>query len=186
MTDTPPPSRGPGIPVPELIRAGGGETLVVITPLAVKVRPDQVQCRMEIHEQELPPQVLIPPHRHDRQDQWSYVVSGRLGCLVGTEEHTLGPGDAIWRPAGLPHAIWNPGPGPAVMLEMSTPGDQIMRFFAEIDELTRSGAATQERITQLAAPYGITYLDDLRRQLEARHAVSAAAGQWRLAGRGAG
>jgi uncharacterized cupin superfamily protein len=174
------------VTVPELIRSGDGDSLLVITPLAVKVRPGQTHCRAEIHEQQIPPRVLIPPHRHDHQDQWSYVVSGQLGCLVGTEEHILGPGDCIWRPAGIPHAIWNPGPATAVMLEVSTPGDQIMQFFAEVDELTRSGQLTQERMAQLAAPYGITYFSDLQRDLETRHAVSPAAGQWQTTGQGVG
>jgi mannose-6-phosphate isomerase-like protein (cupin superfamily) len=176
--------RRPGAALAEFIPAGEGDSLTVITPLTFKVRPGQTHSRMEIHEQTIPPGVLIPPHRHEHQAQWTYVVSGRLGCRVGDEEYTLNPGDSIWRPQRITHALWNTGPAPVVMLETSTPADDIMGFFAAVDELTRSGRLTQERVAQLAAPYGITYDEAMRRQLETRYAVSAAGGQWLTARQG--
>jgi len=45
-----------------------------------------------------------PPHVHDHESV-IYVVRGRIKTVIGTETHTLGPGDACRHPAGEPHGV---------------------------------------------------------------------------------
>jgi len=56
-----------------------------------------------------PPDALI---RHGGQE-YAYVLSGRLGLLVGFEEYDLGPGDSIVFDAQKPHRLWAIGTKPA-------------------------------------------------------------------------
>jgi mannose-6-phosphate isomerase-like protein (cupin superfamily) len=132
----------------------------------------------ELHEQPVPPGVLVVPHTHARQDQISVVTAGTLGVLVGDEEFVAPAGSCVLRPRGVVHALWNASTEPARMIEVSSPGAGIEEFFRRFTDLTVAGAATSSAIAKLARPYGITYRPDLAPGLEKRHGVSAGAGWW--------
>ena len=55
---------------------------------------------------------IAPLHVHHADDECWYVLDGRLGFFVGDEELEAGPGDAVFVPAGVPHAYWNAQDGP--------------------------------------------------------------------------
>jgi mannose-6-phosphate isomerase-like protein (cupin superfamily) len=133
----------------------------------------------ELHEQPVPPGVLVVPHTHAHQDQISLVTAGTLGVLVGDEEFVAPVGSCVLRPRGLVHALWNAGPEPARMIEVSSPGVGIEEFFRRFTDLTVAGGATSSAIAELARPYGITYRLDLAPALEERHGVSAGGGWWK-------
>jgi hypothetical protein len=49
----------------------------------------------------MPPRALAAPlHRHSREDEYSYVLEGRVGALLGDEEVFGEAGDLISSPAG--------------------------------------------------------------------------------------
>jgi len=50
---------------------------------------------------------IAPLHVHHADDECWYVLEGRLGFRIGDEEVEAGPGDAVFAPAGMPHAYWN-------------------------------------------------------------------------------
>ena len=52
---------------------------------------------------------LFWPHIHVNEDQVIVVLSGELGVRVGDEEWTASAGETVYRPKGLPHAVWNSG-----------------------------------------------------------------------------
>jgi mannose-6-phosphate isomerase-like protein (cupin superfamily) len=147
-------------------------------PLIFKALSAWTGGAYELHEQPIRPGVLVAPHQHENQDQVSYVVSGTLGFLVGSEEFEAPAGSFIWRPRQITHALWNSGQQEARMIEISSPGTEIEEFFNRFGKLTEAGGATADAIRNLAAPYGISY--DLSRipDLEARHNVSAGGAWW--------
>ena len=55
---------------------------------------------------------IAPLHVHHADDECWYGLDGRLGFLVDGEEVEAGPGDAVFVPAGTPHAYWNAEEGP--------------------------------------------------------------------------
>ena len=101
------------IPAPPVVIEPGGGDLIHMGALAVffKVVSAQVGGACELHEQPIPPGTLVAPHTHDRQDQVSYVLEGTLGFRVGFADVEVPAGGAIFRPRGVPHAVWNAGPG---------------------------------------------------------------------------
>lgn len=155
-----------------LIESGG-------MPVTLKVSPGMCEGRLMLHEQDIPPGMLVPAHLHEQAAQFSIVTEGTLCVLVGRDVYTLVTGAFVWRPAGMVHAVWNPDrERPARQIEGSLPGNQMLGFFEDFEALTRSGHLTPAALAQVAAPYGTFYDEDLTRQLEQDHQVSARGG-WR-------
>jgi mannose-6-phosphate isomerase-like protein (cupin superfamily) len=108
--------------------------------------------RLSVVEHTLPPHVLAGPlHYHTREDEYSYVLEGRLGALLGHQEVFAGPGDLVFKPRGEWHTFWNPGDTPTRILELITP--------AGLEDLFRElGAPGVEMdpasLPALAARYG--------------------------------
>jgi len=101
----------------------------------------------------LPPQALAAPlHRHSREDEYSYVLEGRLGALLGEEEVFGEAGDLIFKPRGQWHTFWNAGDVPARILEIISPGG-FEEAFREIDAVGE--AMNPEIMTEIAARYGV-------------------------------
>ena len=69
-----------------------------------------------------PRALAAPLHRHSREDEYSYVLEGRVGALLGDEEVFGETGDLIFKPRGQWHTFWNAGDTPARILEMISPG----------------------------------------------------------------
>ena len=83
-------------------------------------------------EHPMPPRALAAPlHRHSREDEYSYVVEGRVGALLGDEVVYGEPGDLIFKPRGQWHTFWNAGDEPARLLEFVSPGG-FEGYFEEI------------------------------------------------------
>ena len=62
-----------------------------------------------------------PLHLHHREDEALYVLDGELRCRLGDQELTAGPGQLIFGPRELAHAI-KAGPSGARALVLLTPG----------------------------------------------------------------
>jgi mannose-6-phosphate isomerase-like protein (cupin superfamily) len=97
-----------------------------------------------------------PLHRHANEDEYSYVLEGRVGMQLGDETLEAGPGDLVLKPRGQWHAFWNPGDEPTRMLEIISPAG-FERYFAEIAPLMPPNSAEpdQERLGEIRARYGL-------------------------------
>jgi mannose-6-phosphate isomerase-like protein (cupin superfamily) len=95
-----------------------------------------------------------PLHRHSREDEYSYVLEGRVGALLGDEVAVGGPGDLIFKPRGQWHTFWNAGDEPARLLEIISPAG-FEQYFAELVDLGGSTRAAPEDLRALAARYGL-------------------------------
>jgi mannose-6-phosphate isomerase-like protein (cupin superfamily) len=91
--------------------------------------------RFALVEHTIAPRTLAAPlHTHRNEDEYSYVVSGRMGAIVGDEVVDAGPGEFVAKPRGIPHAFWNAGDEPAVVLETISPGG-FEQYFADLAPL---------------------------------------------------
>ena len=102
---------------------------------------------------EMSPRALAAPlHRHNREDEYSYVLEGRMGALLGEEVLEAGPGDLVFKPRNQWHTFWNAGDEPARLLELiSPPGFE--NYFREMGELVADGPPDPERRAAIAAKY---------------------------------
>ena len=109
--------------------------------------------RFALVEHPMGPHALAAPlHRHNREDEYSWVIEGRVGALLGDEVMVGGPGDVIFKPRGQWHTFWNAGDEPARILEIISPAG-FERFFGELVDLGGVAAAEPELLTDLCARY---------------------------------
>jgi mannose-6-phosphate isomerase-like protein (cupin superfamily) len=106
-------------------------------------------------EHPMPPRALAAPlHRHTHEDEYSYVLEGRMGALLGDEVLEAGPGDLVFKPRNQWHTFWNAGDEPARILEIISPAG-FEQYFAELVEVGGSRAAEGRDLGALAQHYGL-------------------------------
>jgi len=106
-------------------------------------------------EHPLRPRALAAPlHRHSREDEYSYILRGRVGALLGEEVVFGGPGDLIYKPRGQWHTFWNAGEEDASLLEIISPAG-FENYFEELIALFSDGKPEPEKIAPIAARYGL-------------------------------
>src|SRR6266705_2294928 len=90
--------------------------------------------------------LAAPLHRHTREDEYSYVLQGSVGALLGDAVAIGKPGDLIFKPRNQWHTFWNAGDEPARILEIISPAG-FENFFRELVDL---GGVTQAQPQVLA------------------------------------
>lgn len=111
-------------------------------------------------EHPMPPRALAAPlHRHNREDEYSYVLEGRLGAMLGDDVVEAGPGDLVFKPRGEWHTFWNPGDEPARILEIIAPAG-FEHFFSELVDLGGVLRADPAVVEELCARYELEMQPD--------------------------
>jgi mannose-6-phosphate isomerase-like protein (cupin superfamily) len=103
--------------------------------------------------------LAAPLHRHTREDEYSYILEGHMGALLGDEVVEGGPGDLIFKPRDQWHTFWNAGDEPCRILEIIAPAG-FERFFAELDDLGGALKAEPQQLGELSARYGLDMQPD--------------------------
>ncbi len=110
---------------------------------------------VSVVEHPMPPRALAAPlHKHSREDEYSYVLEGRMGALLGDHVVEAGPGDLVHKPRGQWHTFWNAGDEPCRILEIIAPGG-FEGFFAELVAL--GGNGDPAGLAELGARYGLEF-----------------------------
>ena len=106
-------------------------------------------------EHPMAPRALAAPlHRHTHEDEYSYVLEGRMGADLGGEVVYGDPGDLVFKPRGQWHTFWNAGDEPCRILEIISPGG-FERYFEELVDLRER--PTPEAVEEIAARYGLEF-----------------------------
>ena len=109
--------------------------------------------RFSLVEHPMSPRALAAPlHRHTREDEYSYVLEGRMGAVLGDDVLEAGPGDLVFKPRNQWHTFWNAGDEPARILEIISPAG-FERFFAELVDLGGVTRAEPQALAELSARY---------------------------------
>ena len=110
--------------------------------------------RFSLVEHPMSPRALAAPlHRHTREDEYSYVLEGRMGALLGDEVVEAGPGDLVFKPRNQWHTFWNAGNEPCRILEILSPAG-FEHFFRELSDMGGAIRADPDELTALGARYG--------------------------------
>lgn len=123
-------------------------------------------------EHPIPPRTLVAPlHRHAHEDEYSYVIEGRMGALLGGEVVYADEGTLVFKPRGQWHTFWNAGDGLCRILEIISPGgfEHLFREMADDPEATDGEA--------LDARYGLEVDLDSVPRLCGEHGLSFPAGE---------
>jgi len=106
-------------------------------------------------EHPLSPRALAAPlHRHTREDEYSFVLEGRMGGLLGDDVVEAGPGDLVFKPRNEWHTFWNAGDEPCRILEIIAPAG-FEHFFEELVDMGGVLEASPEEVAALSERYGL-------------------------------
>ena len=93
--------------------------------------------RLAVLQHHFEPKALAAPmHRHHDEDEYTFVLSGRIGAVLGDQEVFGEPGDLIFKPRAQWHTFWNDSQEPAVVLEMISPAglEDLFKSFEHLTE----------------------------------------------------
>ena len=111
-------------------------------------------------EHPMPPRRLAAPiHKHSREDEYSYVLEGRMGALLGDDVVYAEVGDLVFKPREQWHTFWNAGDAPCRILEIIAPGG-FEHFFDELGALLQGPDFDPAQLGELGARYGIEFQPD--------------------------
>jgi mannose-6-phosphate isomerase-like protein (cupin superfamily) len=111
--------------------------------------------RFSLVEHPMSPRALAAPlHRHTREDEYSYVIEGRMGALLGDEVVYAEVGDLVHKPRNQWHTFWNAGDEPCRILEIISPAG-FEDFFKELSDMGGVANADPETLTELNNRYGL-------------------------------
>jgi len=120
-------------------------------------------------EHPIPPHSLCAPlHRHIGVDEWSYVLEGRMGALLGDDVIHAEAGDLAFKPRDQWHTFWNAGDTPCRILEIISPAG-FEHFFRELGERIVSG---NPDMSDLAEKYAIEFEMESVPRLCAEHGLT--------------
>src|SRR3954451_2022699 len=120
------------------------------------ITSDQTDGRFAIIEHTIAPKTLAAPlHTHRNEDEYSYVVSGRMGAIIGEDVIEAQPGQLLVKPRGIPHAFWNPSDEPTVVLETISPGGFEQQFADLAPLLAHPGPPDFAALAAVQARYGL-------------------------------
>ena len=142
---------------------GGGKS-VWLGGLGVdfKIWGDQTSGLLSIVEHPIDPGRLVYPHVHINEDEYSYVLEGRVGARIGDQDIIATPGSYVFKPRNIPHTFWNAGSEPARIIEIISPAG-FEKFFVELAEIfaeAGTGQPDQEMIGELSARYNLAFVKD--------------------------
>jgi quercetin dioxygenase-like cupin family protein len=136
------------------------------------LRGEQTGGQFALIEHTIPPRSLAAPmHVHEHEDEYSYVLEGRVGVQIGDETAEAGPGELVAKPRGSWHAFWNAGDEPARLLELISPAG-FEQYFADMSpELNVEGPPDFERLGAIQARYDLQMDRDSIGTLSERHGL---------------
>lgn len=108
--------------------------------------------RFSLVEHPVPPRTLVAPlHRHTNEDEYSYVLEGRMGAQLGDDVVYAEAGTLIFKPRNQWHTFWNAGDVTCRVLEIISPGgfEHLFREMADHPETMdgEAGAALDARFS---------------------------------------
>lgn len=105
------------------LAAGEGERIWIVgDTMTLKATGETTGGSLVVLENLTAPGGGPPPHLHEVEDEFWYVLDGRFEIVVADEVHTLGPGGFAFAPAGTVHHFRNVSDTPARVLVGFTPG----------------------------------------------------------------
>lgn len=128
--------------------------------------------RFAMVEHPLEPHALAAPmHRHTQEDEFSYVLRGRVGASLGGQIVVGSAGDLIYKPRGQWHTFWNAGDDEASLLEIIAPAG-FEEYFRELMDLGAVGKPAAEQIAPIAQRYALELDPSTIADLCAEHGLS--------------
>src|SRR3954454_6301676 len=131
----------------------------------------QTDGRFALIEHTIPPRTLAAPmHVHEREDEYSFVLSGRMGAQIGDDIVEAGPGELVFKPRAIWHAFWGASDGETHVVEIISPG-HFAGYFEELAPLLSAAEPDFAKVGEVQARYALTMDMDSIGPLLERHGL---------------
>ena len=105
-----------------------------------------------------PPGGGPPPHWHTHEDEWFFILEGRVELWKEGVWAEVPAGTAIFLPRGVPHTYRNCGDTPLRMIVHAAPAGFEVFFERLAAVCAEPGGANPGRISEIAAEHGISFI----------------------------
>ena len=102
-----------------------------------------------------PPGTFVPPHIHPDQDEYLYILEGRLEFMLDGADEFATAGDTVRLPMGKPHGIFNKSEQIAKTLFWVSPTRRLYDLFWAIHNMKQQNP---DEVVKLAAEHNIHFL----------------------------
>jgi mannose-6-phosphate isomerase-like protein (cupin superfamily) len=97
-----------------------------------KIEGDRSEGRFAVVHHPIAPHALAAPlHLHHNEDEYSFVLRGSLGALLGEDEVVAEAGSWVVKLRRQWHTFWNPGDTPCEIIEIISPAG-FEKYFREV------------------------------------------------------
>ena len=104
-----------------------------------------------------PPGGGPPPHLHENEDEWFYLMEGRVSFFAKGEWTELEPGAVAFAPRHSLHTFKNVGDTPSKMLVHTSPAGFEHFIAALAAECEKAGGPDMTQVVQIAGAHGIQF-----------------------------
>ena len=118
-------------------------------------RPKQRNERSFTWHATLPPDTFVPPHVHQSQDEYVYILDGELTLSAGGGDSVAGPGDLLRLPMAQAHGLFNRSGATTTCLFWVTPTGRLYDLFVGIDALEEQAP---DAVVALSAEHEVEFL----------------------------
>jgi mannose-6-phosphate isomerase-like protein (cupin superfamily) len=128
-------------------------------PTLLYLSGESTDGRFSIVIHTVPPKTLAaPPHRHRNEDEYSFVLEGEMGAMLGDDFVTAGPGTLVVKPRGQLHAFWNAGDVPCRLVEIIS-ASGFEEYFVSLGKLPwlEDFEGALQEVGRISAEYGLEF-----------------------------
>ena len=147
----------PGSELPGITPAHQGLDGVSWNVLGQSYMPKQISRDSFAWHALLPIESFVPPHIHDTQDEFIYVLDGALDLLLDGQRQCAGTGDLVQMPRGIPHGIFNNSGCLASCLFWVTPTAKLAELFKALHNVADTG-----EVVRISAAHDVRFLPPLK------------------------
>jgi mannose-6-phosphate isomerase-like protein (cupin superfamily) len=123
-----------------------------------KIEGSESDGRFSVVEHPIPSRSLASPlHYHRNEDEFSFVLEGTMGAMLGEKVILASQGSWVFKPRGQWHAFWNADIRPCRILEVISPAgfENYFREVSVVFDEGENGRPDLDRFAEVNARYDL-------------------------------
>ena len=137
---------------PGVTPAHSGLDAIVWNVLGQIYVPKQVTDDSFAWHATFPVETFVPPHTHTKQDEYIFVIDGRIDLLIDGRRTSAGTGDLVRMPRGIPHAFFNNSGEPVTALFWAAPAGRLAELYPRLHNV-----ADPAEVVRIAREYDVVF-----------------------------
>jgi quercetin dioxygenase-like cupin family protein len=117
--------------------------------------PKQLSEQLFAWHATFPPGTFVPPHIHPTQDEFVYMLEGRMDAVLDGRAFVATAGDLVRLPMGQPHGLFNNADQPIKCLFWVTPTRKLYDLFWAIHSMKEQNPPD---VVALSARHEVNFL----------------------------